>query len=109
MKFKMNDRTFIIRKVSKNEMWGDAGQAKSPNENYFGRFMPYEQEIWLSEDLSPEQEIVTLIHELTHCYIWAYMSPLESCNEEDICYVSANSHIIINRIVSDYIRRNCDD
>lgn len=106
MQFKMNGRTFTIKKVSKNEMWGDAGEAKKPDKDYLGKLNAYTQEIWLSEDLSPEQEIITLIHELTHCYIWSYGISCDSYNEEDICDINANSHIIINEILKQYLKED---
>lgn len=102
MKFKMNNKEFEIKKVSKNEMWGDAGEAKKSDRDYLGKFNAYTQEIWLSNDLSKEQEIETLIHELIHCYMWCYCTHLEQCDEEDICNIGSKSHFIIDEIIERY-------
>jgi len=104
MKFEMNGRTFEIKKVSENELWGDVGEHQKRNENYFGRFRPYSQEIWLSNELSDEQLKYTLMHELMHCYLWSYNCSFESLNEEDLCNLSANSHDIIHKIVENYFK-----
>ena len=104
MKFEMNGRTFTIKHASENELWGEIGEQNKKDSNYFGRFRPYDQEILLSDELSKEQERYTLIHELTHCYIWTYMSKFDSLEEEDICNIHMNSHDIIHKIVENYFK-----
>lgn len=109
MEFEMNDRIFTIKKVDQDILFNHNKKINDGTANYFGLFLPYEQMILLDDNISYEQAIKTLIHELTHCYIWSYGISCDSYDDEDICNINANSHIIINRIVSDYIRRNCDD
>jgi len=104
MKFKMNDRIFIIKQVSKNELWGDTGEAKTNDSNIFGKHSPYSQEILLSEELSKEQTRKTLIHELTHCYLWCYSHRAETFSEENICDIAGNSLDVIYKIVDKYMR-----
>ena len=62
------------------------------------------KKIFIAEDLSQEQKRITLIHELTHCYIWCYGTRFETCDEEDICNINMNSHDMINKIVEDYFK-----
>ena len=102
MNFMMNGRIFKIETATENELWGDVGEQNKKDSNYFGRFRPFDQKILLNELLTKEQTKYTLIHELTHCYIWCFMSKFDSFDEEDICNIHMNSHDIINKIVNDY-------
>ena len=53
-----------------------------------------------------EQQIKTLKHELTHCFIWSYgMYNVESYNEEFICDLVAASNDFINEVVEKYIKQ----
>lgn len=104
MKFEMNDIIFTIRKVSQDELFGDAGKESTKSSNYFGRFRPYDAEIWISKDLPKSQERKTLIHELTHCYKFCYVCDFESLDEEDLCELTAASHDIIHKIVENYFK-----
>jgi hypothetical protein len=100
--FIMNDRTFKIKKVNQTQMYEESNEVYDGKGNYFGKFLPYKQEVWLDEKISGEQARKSLLHELTHCYIWSYMTILEQLNEEDVCYISSNSHDIIHEIVNNY-------
>lgn len=53
-----------------------------------------------------DQQLKTLKHELTHCYIWCYgMYNVVDYNEEFICDLVSASNDFINEIVEKY-RRN---
>lgn len=53
-----------------------------------------------------EQQIKTLKHELTHCFIWSYgMYNVEGYNEEFICDLVSASNDFINEVVEKYIKQ----
>lgn len=104
-KFYMNDRLFEVKKVSQDRLHNENKKINDETGKYFGMFLPYTQEILLSEELTKEQIVKTFIHELTHCYIWCYMTPFESLNEEDVCNINSNSFNMINEIVSEFKNR----
>lgn len=112
MKFKMNNREWIIKEVNQEEFWKDEGcedKIGTPeyhNTYHFGRCLFKTQEIWLWKDVSKEQKRNTLYHELLHCYRGMYFT---FCNlngqDEDLwCDISANSHDIIHKIVENYFK-----
>lgn len=106
MKFKMNDRKYTISEKSREEMFGVMKEPNKENgKEYLGLHFPARNEIWLLSTLEKEQKKKTLLHELMHCYIWSYMTDLETLNEEDVCNISANSHDIIHKIVEDYFKQ----
>ncbi len=90
-KFVMGDRTFEIELVSQDELHNHNKKINDGTANYFGMFLPYSQKILLSKELTSDQQIKTLIHELTHCYLWCYSTPCDSYDEEDICNICSNS------------------
>ena len=50
-----------------------------------------------------DQQISTLKHELTHCYIWAHgMYNVTEFNEEFICDLVSASNDFINEVVEKY-------
>lgn len=104
MKFEMNNRIFTIKKETEDNIFSKNKKINDGLANYFGLFLPYEQEILLSQDLTKEQARKTLMHELSHCYIWCYMGDLETLSEENICNIVANSHDIIHNIVDKYFK-----
>lgn len=101
MNFYMNDLPYIIKEVDeieilnyKNEIAGDG--------HYLGLFTPTNSTIYINTNLSEEQKRKTLIHELTHCYIWSYCTQIEQLNEDDLCNINANSFDIIYEILDGY-------
>ena len=100
----MNERFYFIEEVKEDDLYNKQKLVNDGKTNYFGMFLPFEQKVWLNKDMTNEQKKTTLIHELTHCYIWSYMTNLETLNEEDVCNIHMNSHNIIHKIVEDYFR-----
>lgn len=50
-----------------------------------------------------EQQICTLKHELTHCYMWNYgLYNITEYNEEFICDLISASNDFINEVVEKY-------
>jgi hypothetical protein len=69
----------------------------------FGVTIFPKHEIWINEDMCFEQQIKTLKHELTHCFIWSYgMYNVEVYNEEFICDLVSASNDFINEVVEKY-------
>ena len=62
--------------------------------------------IYLHKDLPPQKKKQTLIHELTHAYIYAYgFSTVEHFNHELVCeFVEAYARAII-RAADEYFRK----
>lgn len=102
MKFKMNNRTYEIKEVSQEDLRLEIGEIDG---DYFGLTIPKKQEIWLWKDLNEEQKRITLMHELSHCYMFCYITFNKTeFNEDDWADISANSHDIIHKIVEDYFK-----
>lgn len=105
MKFEMNRRIYTIKFVTQQQMYSESNEINNLKANYFGKFLPYKQEIWLSEDLSYQQSLFTLVHELTHCYIWTFCTDIEQLIEEDVCHINSNSFFVICEIITKYINK----
>ena len=104
MKFKINDDEWDIILVDK-----DVIQAKY-NEEYdgegsfvFGLTIYSENEIWINKDMCYEQQLRTLRHELTHCYIWSFgFKNAPSFTEEMVCDIVAATSSIIDKIIIEF-------
>ena len=109
MKFKMNNREWIIKELTQDEIRQHIKDYKYDGEpregKYFGQTYLDEQTIYIDKDLCIGQKKQTLMHELVHCYIECYLcNYYQKCTEEDICNISANSHDIIHEIVENYFK-----
>ena len=104
MKFKINDREWIIKEVEQNELCS-ANNDFSGESCYYGTTFPSTQEIWLYKDIKKETKEKTLYHELMHCYLYSFISFNNiDFSIDDFCDISANSHNIIHKIVEDYFK-----
>ena len=102
MKFKMNNRTYEIKEVSQEDLRLEMGEIEG---DYFGLTIPKKQEIWLWQDLKEEQKRITLIHELSHCYMFNYITfNKTNFSEDDWADINANCHDIIHQIVEEYFK-----
>lgn len=99
--FEMNGIKWKVVEVEQKELWNEERSAfKDDGEHIFGKCMPFENKILISQELCYEQKRKTLIHELTHCYIASYMTFNEKeYTEDDFCDINANSFDIIKKIV----------
>ena len=113
MKFEINGRTWKIKEVSQKEIKEKEegyynkgmGPKPTPEGRYFGITYCDEQLILIEKDLHPDRKRLTLMHELTHCYINCYITHQElEYNEEYVCDVVANSHDIISKIIKKYFK-----
>ena len=59
--------------------------------------------IYINTEMCKEQQIKTLKHELTHCYIWEYgLFNVPNFTDEMVCDLVASSNNFINKIVKKY-------
>ena len=111
MKFKINNRTWIIEEKSQSEIKkiqnerraNEEENIKSKTPRYYGVTYCDTQEIYLDKDLPTDRKKATLIHELTHCYIDNYIThDAKEYSEEDVADIVSNSYDIIHEIVNKY-------
>lgn len=110
MKFKINNKTWIIKELSQEEMKAELKKhydVVESNGKYFGLTYADIQTIFLDKDLCEERKRSTLLHELGHCYILTFITHQDrNYNEEDIADIISNSHDIIRNIVDKYFEVN---
>ena len=104
MKFKMNNRNWIIKQASKDWLLEQYKKEYSDGVYCFGLTRYNEQIIYINDELNIDTKKQTLYHELMHCYIWNFLHNCDNYEEEVLCDISANSHDIIHKIVEDYFR-----
>jgi Zn-dependent peptidase ImmA (M78 family) len=104
MKFKINNRNWIIKETSKDWLLEQFKKENSDGVYCFGLTRYSEQTIYINNELHIDVKRQTLYHELMHCYIWSYIHNCDNYGEEVLCDISANSHDIIHKIVEDYFR-----
>lgn len=101
MKFKINDSEWEIKEIDNEKM-------NIIENNSFdfihGTTRFSENIIYINEDTPNKRR--TLIHELTHCFMYEYGHNQwdKSFNNEDVCEISASSHDLIHKIVEDYFK-----
>ncbi len=104
MKFVINNDTWEIKELSKdelNKMYEDNMKEKAYF--VFGLTQKSKHIIYINKDMCYDQKIKTLKHELTHCYIWEYgLYNVTDVNEEVICDLVASSNNFINEVVEKY-------
>lgn len=60
--------------------------------------------IFINEDMCIDQQLKTLKHEITHCYIWEYgLYEVPNFTEEMVCDLVASINDSINDIVNEFI------
>ena len=106
MKFKINNCNWEIKEMSQSEI-RDMFTKNNCNIDEFGMYFGVtffnDQTILIDESLCKERKIITLIHELMHCYIGSFAHHIEKqFSEEDVCDYVANSHFIIADIIKQY-------
>ena len=104
MIFKINNDEWNIVLMDKENL------KKKYNEEYeeeasfvFGLTIYPESEIWINNDMCFEQQLRTLRHELTHCYIWSFgLKNTSNFTEEMVCDIVAASNPIIEGIIAEF-------
>lgn len=111
MEFWVNDDVWTIKKVSKatmNTLYEDEKAADEEVFFVFGLTNKALHTIFINEEMCEEQQIKTLIHELTHCYIWEFgLFNVPHFNEEMVCDLVASISYFIDRVVKEYKEKMC--
>lgn len=104
MKFKINGKQWeIIQHNTKRLVQIVSEIEKRECDFVYGYTYYPTQKILINNDLSMEQQIFTLKHELTHCYIWNYgLYHVDFNDFEVVCDIVASSNDFINEIVGKY-------
>lgn len=111
MKFKINNREWKIIEASQQAIKNmqnirkanEEENLKSIDVRYYGITYCDEQKIYIDKDLPIDRKKATLIHELTHCYIFNYITHCDKqYTEEDVADIVSNSYDIIHEIVEKY-------
>jgi Zn-dependent peptidase ImmA (M78 family) len=110
MKFKINNRTWAIKETPQEEIRKEfekhCDKVGEGNGRYFGVTWHDTQEIYLDKDLNEQRKRITLMHELSHCYVASFFTHQDKqYDEEMLCDIVANSHDIIHEIVTKYFNK----
>ena len=114
MKFKINGIDWKIEEKSQEEIKTiintkkaeSVENVKSLDSRFFGVTYPDDLVIYLDKDLPEQRKKLTLLHELTHCYIITFITHCDKqYSEEDVCDIVSNSHDIVKNIVDNYFRK----
>ena len=102
--FKINNMKWRIIGKTSQELLDKYNSEHEDRAYYtFGVTLYPQHEIWINQDMCFEQQIKTLKHELTHCYVWCYgMYNVTNYNEEFICDLVSASNDFINEVVARY-------
>lgn len=106
MKFIINENKWKIKQVTKQNLLDKYNSENEEKSTYvFGLTQYSKHEIWINKDMCMEQQINTLKHELTHCYIWSYgLYNIPNYTEEMVCDLVSSINNFINKIVEDFIK-----
>lgn len=118
MKFKINGIDWKIEEKSQEEIKTiintkkaeSIENVKSLDSRFFGVTYPDDLVIYLDKDLPEQRKRLTLLHELTHCYIVTFMTHCDKqYSEEDVCDIVSNSHDIVKNVIDKYFRKENKD
>jgi len=111
MEFIINNATWTIEFKETKELIDLYKTEYDENEVYyvFGITLKPQYKIYINSEMVVEQQIKTLKHELTHCYIWEYgLYNVPNFNEEMACDLVSSSNDFINEVVTrfkEYIKK----
>ena len=102
--FKINNDTWKILVKNHEEVLDELNKDREDKYYYaFGLTKYPTHEIWINKEMSREQQIKTLKHELTHCYIFNYgLYNVPNFNEEMVCDLVSSINDFINEVVKKY-------
>lgn len=106
MEFEINGQIWKIRELDGDSLTKRYNKITKQNINYIGGYTDTTScDIFINKDLIEQTKIITLKHELTHCYIYVCgMDVLMKSvlSEEVICDIVAASNDFINTVVENY-------
>lgn len=104
MNFKINNRIWGIREVESNWLKEKYNSLIDDKCTYAYGLCEYPtQTIYINRDMHSEHKIITLKHELMHCWLNCNgIKDFPSYIEEDICNFVAASNDFINEVVEKY-------
>lgn len=114
MKFKINGIDWKIEEKRQEEIKTLLNQKradekediKNTENRYLGLTYQDDLIIYLDRNLPEQRKRLTLLHELTHCYIGTFITHCDKqYSEEDVCDIVSNSHDIVKNIVDNYFRK----
>ena len=110
MEFKINNSKWIIKRIDKNTMLEKYKKSVDEEACFaFGLTLFPQHEIWINKDMCYDQQIRTLKHELTHCFIYSYgMYNVPHFNEEMVCDLVASINDFITNIICEYKNDDVD-
>ena len=100
-KFFINNHTWVIEEKPEKDILEEYHK-RSPNAYAcFGLTFYKEHKIWIAKELCNDEQIRTLKHELTHCYIWEYgFYNVDFNNEEVVCDIVAGIYDFMNYVLN---------
>ena len=105
IKFKINNHTWRIEEKTGEELLKLYGKENATF--VFGFTNNIIQAIYINEELGSEQKVITLKHELMHCYMWETgFYYVDDFNEEVICDLVSRSNDFINEVVEKWKKEN---
>lgn len=106
MKFKINNDTWDIKRIDQEIIVDELNSHRDKDDEYyfaFGLTKYPAHEIWINKDMSLAQQVNTLKHELTHCYIFNFgLYNVPNFNEEMVCDLVSSINDFINEVVEQY-------
>ena len=110
MNFKINNDTWKVLKKEHKEVLDELNADREEKYYYaFGLTKYSTHEIWINKNACIEQQIQTLKHELTHCYIFNYgLYNVPNFNEEMVCDLVSSINDFINEVVERYKKVEVD-
>ena len=104
MEFTINNNRWNIEHKNKDELL-ELYNKEYEEEAYFvfGITKKSDHCIYINKDMCVDQQIKTLKHELTHCYIWNYgLYNVPNFNEEMVCDLVSSINDFINEVVGQF-------
>ena len=112
-RFELNDIDWTIKLVHTNTIVDRYNKENEEKSSFvFGLTIYPDNEIWINESLFDDEKLRTLIHELTHCYLWSYgFNNVSEYTEEMVCDIMASAYKFINKTILLYFynKNNTDN
>lgn len=111
MKFEINNSKWEIIQLENKKFYDIRRKLKEQeeqaieDENFVFGFTCYSNhKIYLNKNQCNEELKRTLIHELTHCWLWSYGASYSSYSEEAVCETLSASYMFMNETIKNYFK-----